>query len=264
MVRWLSSQDIYTLHKPVQHHFSRSKVVVGGIDVQWQADLADVSRLASKKYGIKYLLTSIDVFSKFAWVEPLTSKTGMSLVAAFKNIFRRSNRKPFVLQTDQGKEFVNATLQQFLKTQGIDYFTTYNEEIKASIVEQFNRTLKSKMWKYFTKQNKTVFLDVLQDLLWSYNHSYHRSLKMQPVEVNQQNQEDVWHNLYGNLPLIFKRPKFRVGDCVRISKLRKTFKKGYLPNWSEELFTIYKVLRTIPVCYVIRDEMNVTLEGSFL
>ena len=86
---------------------------------------------------------------------------------------------------------------------------------------------------------------------------------MQAVEVNQQNQEDVWHNLYGNMPLIFKRPKFRIGDCVRISKLRQTFKKGYLPNWSEELFTIYKVLRTIPVCYVIRDEMNVTLEGSF-
>ena len=110
-------------------------MVVGGIDVQWQADLADVLRLASKNYGIKYLLTCIDVFSKFAWVEPLTSKTGMSLVAAFKNIFRRSKRKPFVLQTDQGKEFVNATLQQFLKSQGIDYFTTYNEEIKASIVE---------------------------------------------------------------------------------------------------------------------------------
>ena len=65
------------------------------------------------------------------------------------------------------------------------------------------------------------------------------------------------------MPVTYKNPKFKVGDCVRISKLRKTFKKGYLPNWSEELFTIFKVIRTTPVCYVIRDEMNVTLKGSF-
>ena len=144
VVQWLSTQDTYTLHKPVWHNFSRSKVAVGGIDVQWQADLADVSWLASKNHVIKYLLTCIDIFSKYAWVEPLTSKTGTSLVTAFKHIFE-SDRKPLVLQTDQGKEFVNTTFQQFLKTQDIDYFTTYNEEIKASVVERFNRTLKTKM-----------------------------------------------------------------------------------------------------------------------
>ena len=109
-------------------------MVVGGIDVQWQADLADVSWLASKNDGIKYLLTCIDIFSKYAWVEPLTTKTGKSLVTAFKNIFK-SSWKPLVLQTDQGKEFVNSTFQQFLKAEGIHYFTTYNEEIKASVVD---------------------------------------------------------------------------------------------------------------------------------
>ena len=80
---------------------------------------------------------------------------------------------------------------------------------------------------------------------------------MQPVEVHQQNQEEVLHNLYGDMSVTYKRPKFKVGDCVRISKLRKTFKKGYLPNWS------YKVIRTTLVRYVIRDEMNVILKGSF-
>ena len=86
---------------------------------------------------------------------------------------------------------------------------------------------------------------------------------MQPVEVHQQNQEEVWQNLYGDMTVTYKRPKFKVGDPVRISKLRKTFKKGYLPNWSEELFAIDKVIRTTPVRYVIRDEMNVALKGSF-
>ena len=86
---------------------------------------------------------------------------------------------------------------------------------------------------------------------------------MEPVEVHQQNQEEVWHNFYGDMAVTYKRPKFKVGDPVRISKLRKTFKKGYLPNWSEELFTIDKVIRTTPVHYIIRDEMNVALKGSF-
>ena len=150
--------------------------------------------LHSQNHGIKYLLTCIDIFSKYAWVEPLTSKTGKSLVTAFTQIFK-STRKPLVLQTDQGKEFVNTTFQHFLKTQDIHYFTTYNEEIKASVVERFNRTFKSKMWKYFTKYNTNVFVDVLPELVWSYNHTYHRSIKMQPVEVHSQNQEEVWHNL---------------------------------------------------------------------
>ena len=262
VVNWLSTQDTYTLHKPVQHCFSRSKVVVGGIDVQWQADLADVSSLASKNQGIKYLLTCIDIFSKYAWVIPLTCKTGKALVAAFKDILK-SNRKPLVLQTDQGKEFVNASFQHFLKDEGIEFFTTYNEDIKASVVERFNRTIKTKMWKYFTSQQTTVFVDILEDLVWSYNHSYHRSIKMQPAQVNHKNQEEIWNNLYGDIPMTYNRPKFKEGDCVRISKFRKTFKKGYLPNWSEELFTVNKVIRTTPVRYIIRDEMNVVLKGSF-
>ena len=262
VVNWLSTQDTYTLHKPVRHHFARSRVIVGGIDAQWQADLVDVSQLATKNQGVKYLLTCIDIFSKYAWVKPLTVKTGKALVIAFKDILK-SNRKPVVLQTDQGKEFINTPFQQFLKSESIDYFTTYNEDIKASVVERFNRTLKTKMWKYFTSQQTNVFVDVLADLVWSYNHSYHRSIKMQPAEVNQQNQEEVWNNLYGDIPTTYTAPKFKVNDCVRISKLRKTFKKGYLPNWSEEMFTIEKVIRTTPIRYIIRDEMNTTLKGSF-
>ena len=196
IVKWLSSQDTYTLHKPVRQNFHRSKVVVGGIDIQWQADLVDVSSLASKNQGMKYLLTCIDVFSKYAWVEPLCSKTGKSLGAAFTHILS-FGRKPIVLQTDQGKEFVNGTVQGFFKKEGVDFFTTYNEEIKAYVVERFNRTLKTKMWKYFTKQDTKVYIDVLDDLVESYNDTFHHSIKMKPTDVNMSNQEEVWHNLYG-------------------------------------------------------------------
>jgi hypothetical protein len=261
IIKWLSAQDTYTLHKPIRHHFLRSKVIVGGIDHQWQADLADVSSLASKNEGIKYLLTCIDVFSKYAWVEPLKSKTGNALVTAFESILQ-SGRKPMILQTDQGKEFTNSKFQDYLKREGIEFFTTYNEEIKASVVERFNRTLKTKMWKYFTRNDTEEYITILDDLMWSYNHTYHRSIKMQPSKVNRKNEEEVWHHLYDD-KVSYKKPKYKVGDHVRINMFRKRFKKGYFAHWSEEIFTIQKVKRTIPVRYIIRDESGDILKGSF-
>ena len=262
VVKWLSTQDTYTLHKPTRQNFPRAKVVVTGIDHQWQADLVDLSSLASRNKGVKYLLTCIDVFSKYAWVEPLKSKTGQALITSFEHIFK-NHRKPLYLQTDQGKEFVNQAFQQYLKKKKVHFFTTYNEEMKASIVERFNRTLKTKMWKYFTRNNTKSYLEVLDDIVWSYNHSYHRSIKMTPMEVNAQNQEDVWHHLYRDEHLSYKCPKFQVGDHVKISKFRKAFKKGYLPNWTEEMFTIHNIKRSVPTQYHIKDESGVKLKGSF-
>ena len=262
IVKWLSSQDTYTLHKPVRHHFPRAKVVVGGIDHQWQADLVDVSKLSSKNQGVKYLLSCIDIFSKYAWVEPLQSKTGHALTTAFKHIFS-AHRKPLYLQTDQGKEFVNTAFQQFLRKKHVEFFTTYNEEMKASVVERFNRTLKTKMWKYFTRNDTKMYIGVLPDMVWSYNHTFHRSIKMAPADVKPSNQEIVWQHLYGHEPLESSPPKFKVGDQVKISKFRKTFKKGYLPNWSEEIFTIESIKRMAPVGYIIKDESGVKLKGSF-
>ena len=85
---WLKSQDPYTLHKPVRWHYSRQKVVVAGIDSQWQVDLVDLSSLAKFNKNYKFLLTCIDVFSKYAWVVPLKNKSGMSTEEAFRTIFK--------------------------------------------------------------------------------------------------------------------------------------------------------------------------------
>ena len=103
---WLSHHDTYTLHKPIRHNFRRRRVIVGGIDHQWQADLVDMGRLSKDNQGVKYLLTCIDVFSKYAWIVPLKNKTGQSLVDAFHTIFN-CGRKPQRLQTDKGTEFIN-------------------------------------------------------------------------------------------------------------------------------------------------------------
>ena len=259
--QWLTLQDTYTLHKPVRHKFKRRKVVVGGIDDQWQMDLVDVSKIAKHNGQHHFILTCIDVLSKYAWAVPLKNKSGDSLVQGFKTILAEG-RKPLRVQSDQGKEFTNLKFQDLLKSEGIAFFTTYNEETKAQICERWNRTLKTKMWKYFTHHDTLRYLDVLDDLVRSYNRTYHRSIGMAPIEVNTLNQENVWQRLYGD-PEPIKTPKFAVGDRVRLSKSKRPFKKGYLPSWTDELFTVVECRKGSPWVYVVKDDDGFTLRGTF-
>ena len=221
---WLRKQDTYTLHKPVRYRFKRNRVIVGAIDEQWEADLVIMDSLAKYNNNYKYILTVIDVLSKYAWVEPIKAKTGENLVSAFEKILKK-HRKPETFHSDKGTEFTNRKFQALLKKEGIRFFTTQNET-KASIVERFNRTLKGKMWKYFTANNTLKYMDILQKLVKSYNHSRHRSIGMRPVDVNETNESIVWQKLYGEEPEKPVRFKFDIGDQVRINKTRRTFKKG--------------------------------------
>ena len=140
---WLQSKHTYTLHKPVQYNFPRNRVIVTEIDDQWQADLVDISSWARFNKGYKFLLTCVDLFSKFAWVVPLKNEYRESLVNGFQ-IILDTGRSPKKLQTDKGTEFLNRNFQSFLKEKNIHFFTT-NSELKASVVERSNRTLKTRM-----------------------------------------------------------------------------------------------------------------------
>ena len=173
---WLSQQDVYTLHKPARRHYRRSRVIVSGKDAQFQADLVDVQSLSRYNKGFKYLLTCVDIFNKYAWVIPLKTKQGQELVKAFRTILS-SGRKPLKLQTDKGTEFLNRQFQKFLRDNNIHFFTV-NSGLKASLIERFNRTFKNKMYKYFTAKNTLSYIDVLPQLVSSYNNTYHRSIKL--------------------------------------------------------------------------------------
>ena len=208
----------------------------------------DVSSLAHFNKGYKFLLTCIDVFSKFSWVVLLKNKTGESLVNGFQ-IILDTGRSPKKLQTDKGTEFLNRNFQSFLKEKNIHFFNT-NSELKASAVERFNRTLKTRMWKYFTAKNTCVYIDILQDVVQGYDNSYHRSIGQTPSSVSLLNMGQVRRRLYGNS---WKKPKrelkFKLGDQVPISKSCRTFKKGYLPSWTQEIFTVTKIIPRVPLVY---------------
>ena len=163
----LSEQDAYTLHKPARHRFRRRRIVVGGSLQQWQADLVDLSNLKNDYDGTSFFLTVIVVFTKVAWCVPLKNKSATSLVTALNSTFT----KPMTLQTDKGLEFLNRSVQALLKKYSFHHFSNHNEETKASIVERFNRTLKTRMWQYFTKHQTWRYIDVLQDFVQSYNNT---------------------------------------------------------------------------------------------
>ena len=205
------------------------------------------------------MLTCIDVFSKYAWAIPLKNKSSKSVVAAFEHLF--GDRRPANLQTDKGTEFLNAPTQELLKKNRINFYTTENDDVKASVVERFNRTLKTKMWKYFTFKGTHRYVDVLNDLLHSYNNTFHRTIKMSPSEVNRNNESDIRKTI--NKPK--EKPKWllKLGDRVRISKTRRQFKKGYLPNWSDELFTVAVRHPTDPPTYEIDDYDKERVKGKF-
>lgn len=186
---FLSEQDSYTLHKPARIHFVRNRVFVPRPLNQFQADLCDMQALAEHNDGFNYLLTVIDVFSKRAYARPLKKKTGVEVSKAFESILKDS-RNPEKLQTDAGKEFFNKTFERLMTKQGINHFATASD-LKASVVERFNRTLKTRMWRFFTATNTRRYLDVLQELLESYNNSYHKSRKMTPMQVTSENTSSV-------------------------------------------------------------------------
>ncbi|GFX95812.1 putative uncharacterized transposon-derived protein F54H12.3 [Trichonephila clavipes] len=214
--QWLETKESYTLHKPARRRFKRNRVLVGGIEEQFQADLLDLQSLSQYNNGYKYLLTCIDVFSKYAWAIPLRDKKSKSILKGFEKIFRE--RKPLSLQTDKGTEFKNKAVQTYFKKMNVHFFTT-NNETKASIVERFHRTLMSKMTKYFAEYNTQKYINVIEKLISSYNHTWHRSIKMEPFNVNIDNQGQVWQNLYGDISETkVKRPVFKINDKVRISK----------------------------------------------
>ena len=200
--KYLQSEQAYTLHKPARRRFTRNHTYVAGIDAQWQADLADMQGIARQNSGIRYLLTVIDVFSKFAWVVPIPSKDAKAITGAFKQVLTDAKqRRPRRLKTDKGKELFNSDFQALMKRHDIQHFAT-ERELKAAVVEWLNRTNKSRIWTYLSERGTVRWINVIQDLVDAYNHSRHRSIGMAPANVQIKDESHLWVRLRrrGNTP----------------------------------------------------------------
>ena len=256
--RVLERDLAYTLHKPRRRRFTTLPVIVGGLDDQWVADLVEVQPLAKYNRGIRYLLRVLDVFSKYAWVQPLKAKTGVALVKAFDNILKQG-RQPNRFQTDRGTEFYNRTFQRWVKDQGMGHFSTEGDA-KAAVVKRFNRTLKERLYRYFMAANTLRFVDALTQLVEGYNATRHRSIGMASRDVTSENEEAVSKRLYEKrLKAKRPRPNFKVGDRVRLNKIHRTFEKG----WTEEVFVVHRVVPGAVPTYKIREWDDTLVKGTF-
>ena len=260
----LNSPEAEELHKPIRRKFKRRRVMVFNIDDIWSADL-DISKanLSKQNKSYKYLLNIIDIFSKYAYSIPLKTKSSEEVTAAFDKLFKFSGRKPNKLWTDNGGEFVNNKFKDFLKTHNIELYHVFNEG-KACVVERFNRTLGEMIQKYMTSNHTSRYVDVLQTLINEYNNKFHTSIKMSPVQGSKtENTLEVYRNLYSDIRKNSVKPKFKIGDRVRIYKYKNTFEKGYKTNWTKEIFVIDEINKTNPITYKIRDLDNEQIIGSF-
>ena len=185
------------------------------------------------------------------------TKAVSDLLEEFKERF---GKYPNVAQFDEGKEFYNVGIRDLLIKNNIEYFST-NSERKAAIVERFNRTLKTSMWKYFYSKGTytwLIYLMILRIIIITPSTE-----PMKPADVNKSNKDQVWITLYGYVQGDFPIPKFKVDDTVRVSKYKNIFSKGYETNFTEEIFKIARVFRGDPNMYELVDVDDEPIIGKF-
>lgn len=256
-------QIVEELHRPARKTFKRRRVILKGLNDLYQADLVEMIPYAKENRGYRYILVVINAFSKYVWAYPVKRKTGKMVSEAINKVFSTSKTIPKNLQTDMGKEFYNAEFRRLMNKFVINHYSTYSN-MKSSIVERVNRTLKSMMWKEFSVQGSYKWLHLLPKIVNQYNSTKHRTTGYKPIDVNKHNTKRILNTAYNYLKTVDpKRSKFKLGDYVRISKHRSVFSKGYTTNWSNEIFKISSVKLTNPRTFILEDEGKREIKGGF-
>jgi hypothetical protein len=263
---WLLKQEDYAVHKEERVKFKRRRVVAPYIDYQWDVDTANMEYYRKHNDGYAYFLLAIDILSKFVWTVPLRTRKGKEMSHALKHIFAEG-RKPTNMRSDKGTEFSNKDVKRFLKQENVNYFVTQNV-VKASYAERSIKTIKSRLVRYMTHKQAHRWIDALPDITDSYNRTYHRSIKRSPASVKNSDSLELWRQQYNKEPQKRTRLpssyKFKVGDLVRVSFIRRQFQREYDERWSRELFVVNQrfMIENIPQ-YQLKDYAGEIVKGTF-
>ena len=168
-----------------------------------------------------------------------------------------------MIRSDEGSEFTNIQTQKFFKDNKIKWYHTFNRDIRCSICERYNRTILNKIYKNFTLNNNTIWINDLDKLANEYNNSYHRSIKMKPIDASEKSNEDIVRNNLYNFKITNKKPKFSIGSKIRVSLLKNTFEKSYTSNRSEEISIIDDIKTSNVHYYFLKDLNGEKIDGSF-
>ena len=243
--------------------FRRERIIPLYKDETWSADLIDKSSLSKYNNNYKFILTVIDIFTKYAWAIPLKNKSGLSITNGFKLVLGENpqgcseSRKPEKLWVDRGSEFYNKTFKSLLKEYETELYSTYSD-LKAVFIERFNRTLLHIINKPMFINGDGNWVNILNDAVLTYNNNIHSTLNMTPVDASNNPDKVKYTFNFKNI-----KPKFKVGDYVRNADKRNIFSKGYTSNWNRELFKVNEVLKTEPPTYKIEDINGEIIEGKY-
>ena len=265
----LSKNDIYTRYKQYKRPRKYSPIYVYKPRELFQADLVAFTNPEYIKAndGYKYLFTTIDVFTKYAWVYPLKSKDCETTKKCFEDILSKCGKQPEKLQTDRGSEFVCAKFKNFLKSKNIHHYVSYSDR-KCPVVERFNLTIQQILYKILDKNESFRWIEFLDKAMKIYNSRKHTTIKLSPIEAEKRENETsvrkVFLKRYKKVGLKPPKPKYKVGDTVRIWKFKRVFDRGYHENFTTQYFRIRKILTNLPVVrYELEDVLGEKIIGSF-
>lgn len=262
---WLQSQEVYTTNRKITRKIRRRRVVVPYIDYMWDIDTANFQRLSTYNNGYGYFILAIDVMSRYVWTQPIKTTTGSEVSRVLEKIFKQK-RTPLKVRTDQGTEFSNRVVKSLFKKYGIHSFITQNE-VKANYAERAIQSIKSKLTRYMRSKQSYKWVDVLEEITNGYNNSFHRSIGKAPAHFNKEDETRMWNELIKSISNSQQKPvyyKFKIGDVVRISKLRHSFHRYYSEHWTNEFFIISgrSLKQHIPT-YSLTDYDGENISGIF-
>lgn len=260
---YLSGEETYTLHRNVRKKIKSAKIVAFAPDNIWQTDLCDMQKYSQYNDKNTFLLFVMDVYTRQLWVEPLLNKKPTTVASAFRAIMEGSCRIPAFVHSDKGTEFIGKSFKQMLDEFNIRLYHTYSPN-KAAMVERVQRTMKSRLFKYFSYKRSYRYIEVLPDFVKAYNNTSHRMINTTPNnQYKSFDDETIFHRTDQSRP----KAMLRVGDYIRISRRdddRGRFRKGYLAGWTNEIFRIARVNTNGSVVrYYIVDLNNEVIEGCF-
>ena len=255
-----------SLHKKRIKNFVRRQYIIPGPFHTIAADLIDYQKIQGSNNNYRYILTVIDCFSRVSYARPLKRKTAEEVSEQLDSIISSMQYIPKFFTSDQGLEFDarNKYIRHVLieKFHMVVYFTKGSK--KNAMVERLNRTLKERLERFFTESNRMRWVDVLGDFISNINHSVNRTIGVRPVDVTLDNAEKIWKKLYPKANEFPKCDKILKGDRVRIPLEKNLFAKGYQKNWSEELYTVDRIERSMGIClYILKTNDNNILPRKF-
>ena len=195
----VTRSDIYTRFK--QHRKSKkySPIYVYNRRELFQSDVVFFTNkdMVEVNNGYRYLFTTIDVFTKMAWVYPIKANTCQNIMDSFKDILKRCGKKPKRLNTDRGSEMICTKFREYLKENKIHHYLAYSLR-KCPVVERFNLTIQQLLYKIMAKNNTLSWVKYIDQAMEIYLKRKHRTIGMSPIEGDKKKNEKYIRELYKN------------------------------------------------------------------